>query len=59
MTDSDTEPGDTFEFTTSSAMSYESIHPDSGFVYVVLYVLFRIVLVPLQWLRSTLSRQPR
>jgi hypothetical protein len=57
MTYSDTEPGDTFESTPTNAMWYESILPDSGFAYIVLYVLVQIVLVPSQWLRSTLFQR--
>lgn len=58
MTDSDTEPGDTFEFTASKAMWYSDAVPDAGLVYVAFYVLLRIIMLPVRWLRRTLSRQP-
>jgi putative effector of murein hydrolase LrgA (UPF0299 family) len=58
MTDSDIEPGDIVEATASRAMWYEVTLPNAGLGYVVLYVLLQIVLLPVRWLRRTLSHQP-
>lgn len=58
MTDSDIEPGDTFEFAATKAMWYSGALPDAGLVYVALYVLLQIILLPFRWLKRALSRQP-
>ncbi len=59
MTDSDIEPGESFEFTASKAMWYSGALPDAGLAYVALYILFQIILVPVRWLKSSLTHKPR
>lgn len=57
--DSDIEPGDTFEFTASKAMWYSGALPNSGLLYVAIYVLFQIILLPFRWLKNAISHQPK
>lgn len=55
MTDDSPESGDTFEFTASKAMWYSGALPDAGLVYLALYLLLQIIVVPFRWLKRGLA----
>lgn len=59
MKNNDEEPGDPLEFTASRAMWYSAILPEAGPAYLALHLVLQIVLKPAQWLKRSLSHEPR